>query len=115
MLRPLEGMFRAEQFPNLLVGLEMSDDAAVYRINDEVAVVQTIDFFTPIVDDPYDYGAIAAANAMSDVYAMGGIKSLLSSNIPARYCVNYEIVLILTHTKFLSTPTQSGFVFATIE
>jgi selenide,water dikinase len=65
-------MFTAEQYPNLLVGLEVSDDAAVYRINDEVAVVQTIDFFTPIVDDPYDYGAIAAANAMSDVYAMGG-------------------------------------------
>jgi selenide,water dikinase len=65
-------MFTAERYPNLLVGLEISDDAAVYRINDEVAVVQTVDFFTPIVDDPYDYGAIAAANAMSDVYAMGG-------------------------------------------
>jgi selenide,water dikinase len=69
-------MFTAEQHPNLLVGLEISDDAAVYRINDEVAVVQTIDFFTPIVDDPYDYGAIAAANAMSDVYAMGGEVTL---------------------------------------
>ncbi len=76
MLRPLEGMFRAEQYPDLLVGLEVSDDAAVYRINDEVAVVQTIDFFTPVVDDPYDYGAIAAANAMSDVYAMGGEVTL---------------------------------------
>jgi selenide,water dikinase len=65
-------MFRAEQYPNLLVGLEVSDDAAVYRINDEVAVIQTLDFFTPVVDDPYDYGAIAAANAMSDIYAMGG-------------------------------------------
>ena len=72
VLRPLEGMFRAERHPNLLVGLEVSDDAAVYRINDEVAVVLTVDFFTPVVDDPYDYGAIAAANAMSDVYAMGG-------------------------------------------
>jgi selenide,water dikinase len=69
-------MFTAEQHPNLLVGLEVSDDAAVYKINDEVAVVQTIDFFTPIVDDPYDYGAIAAANAMSDVYAMGGEVAL---------------------------------------
>jgi selenide,water dikinase len=76
VLRPLEGMFRAEQYPNLLVGLEVSDDAAVYRINDEVAVIQTVDFFTPIVDDAYDYGAIAAANAMSDVYAMGGEVTL---------------------------------------
>jgi selenide,water dikinase len=65
-------MFRAEQYPELLVGLEVSDDAAVYRINDNVAIIQTLDFFTPVVDDPYDYGAIAAANAMSDVYAMGG-------------------------------------------
>jgi selenide,water dikinase len=73
-------MFRAEQYPNLLVGLEVSDDAAVYRINDEVAVIQTIDFFTPVVDDPYDYGAIAAANAMSDVYAMGG-EVVLALNV----------------------------------
>ena len=76
VLRPLEGMFRAEQYPNLLVGLEISDDAAVYKISDEVAVVQTVDFFTPVVDDPYDYGAIAAANAMSDVYAMGAEVTL---------------------------------------
>ena len=69
-------MFRADQYPHLLVGLEVSDDAAVYKINDEVAVIQTIDFFTPVVDDPYDYGAIAAANAMSDVYAMGGEVAL---------------------------------------
>jgi selenide,water dikinase len=76
VLRPLEGMFPPEKYPNLLVGLEVSDDAAVYRINDEVAVIQTVDFFTPIVDDAYDYGAIAAANAMSDVYAMGGEVAL---------------------------------------
>jgi selenide,water dikinase len=76
VLRPLEGMFTAEQYPNLLVGLEVSDDAAVYRISDEVAVIQTVDFFTPVVDDAYDYGAIAAANAMSDVYAMGGEVAL---------------------------------------
>ena len=73
-------MFQAEQYPNLLVGLEVSDDAAVYRINDEVAAIQTVDFFTPVVDDPYDYGAIAAANAMSDVYAMGG-EVVLALNI----------------------------------
>jgi selenide,water dikinase len=69
-------MFTAGQYPNLLVGLEVSDDAAVYRVSDEVAVIQTVDFFTPVVDDPYDYGAIAAANAMSDVYAMGGEVTL---------------------------------------
>lgn len=61
------------QNPNLLVGTATSDDAAVYRINDEQALVQTLDFFTPIVDDPYTYGQIAASNSLSDVYAMGGL------------------------------------------
>lgn len=69
-------MFTADRYPNLLVGLEVSDDAAVYKITDEIAVIQTVDFFTPVVDDAYDYGAIAAANAMSDVYAMGGEVTL---------------------------------------
>src|SRR6195952_5253143 len=59
--------------PNLLVGLEVSDDGAVYRISDDLALVQTVDFFPPIVDDPYTFGAIAAANALSDIYAMGGV------------------------------------------
>ncbi len=59
-------------FPDLLVGNESSDDAAVYRINDTQAIVATTDFFMPIVDDPYDFGRIAATNAISDVYAMGG-------------------------------------------
>jgi selenide,water dikinase len=58
--------------PNLLIGLDIQDDAAVYRIADDMALVQTVDFFPPIVDDPYTFGAIAAANALSDVYAMGG-------------------------------------------
>lgn len=57
---------------NLIVGLEKADDAGVYRVSDELALIQTVDFFTPIVDDPYWFGQIAAANAMSDVYAMGG-------------------------------------------
>ena len=57
--------------PNLLVGFDESDDAAVYRLSDELALVQTVDFFPPVVDDPYDFGRIAAANALSDVYAMG--------------------------------------------
>src|SRR5262245_40637383 len=56
----------------LLVGIETSDDAAVYQINDTQAIVATTDFFMPIVDEPYDFGAIAATNAISDVYAMGG-------------------------------------------
>lgn len=56
----------------MLVGTATSDDAGIYRLSDETALVQTVDFFTPIVDDPYDFGAIAAANALSDVYAMGG-------------------------------------------
>lgn len=73
-------MFPAERYPELLVGLEVSDDAAVYKISDDVAVIQTLDFFTPVVDDPYDYGAVAAANAMSDVYAMGG-EVVLALNI----------------------------------
>ena len=59
-------------FPNLLVGTESADDAAVYKINDTQAIIATTDFFMPIVDDPYDFGRIAATNAISDVYAMGG-------------------------------------------
>jgi len=58
--------------PNVLVGFDTADDAGVYKLTPELALVQTVDFFTPIVDDPYTFGAIAAANALSDVYAMGG-------------------------------------------
>ena len=82
MLRALDNLFPAEQHPNLLVGLGSPDDAAVYRLNDEQALIQTVDFFTPIVDTPYEYGAIAAANALSDVYAMGG-EVLFALNIAA--------------------------------
>ena len=66
--------------PNLLVGAQTADDAAVYRIDDGTAIVQTVDFFTPVVDDPREFGAIAAANALSDVYAMGG-RPLFALNI----------------------------------
>ena len=66
--------------PNLLVGVDTADDAAVYRLNDETALVQTVDFFPPVVDDAFSFGAIAAANAFSDVYAMGG-RPLLALNI----------------------------------
>ncbi len=69
-----------QRHPDLLVGLERSDDAAVYRLNTNQAVIQTVDFFPPIVDDPYVYGMVAAANAMSDVYAMGG-RVLLALNV----------------------------------
>lgn len=58
--------------PQVLLGFETSDDAGIYKLSDDCALVQTVDFFTPIVDDPYEFGAIAAANALSDVYAMGG-------------------------------------------
>src|SRR6476661_866282 len=58
--------------PNLIVGTETHDDAGVYRLTDDLALVQTLDFFPPVVDDPFVYGQIAAANALSDVYAMGG-------------------------------------------
>ena len=63
-------------FPNLLVGTETADDAAVYKLNDELAIVATTDFFMPIVDDPFEFGRIAATNALSDVYAMGGMPLL---------------------------------------
>ncbi len=63
---------QAGMFPDLLVGLDSSDDAAVYKLNDEQAIIATTDFFMPIVDDPFDFGRIAATNAISDVYAMGG-------------------------------------------
>ena len=68
--------------PNLLVGTATCDDAGVYRLDGETALIQTVDFFTPIVDDPYDFGRIAAANSLSDVYAMGG-RPLLCMNILA--------------------------------
>jgi selenium donor protein len=71
VLRPLQGVFNAPDFPDLLVGLQEPDDAAVWRLPDGRALVVTTDFFTPVVDEPYDYGAIAAANALSDIYAMG--------------------------------------------
>lgn len=65
---------------NLIVGMETSDDAGVYRLNDEQAIVQSVDFFTPVVDDPYAFGQIAAANALSDIYAMGA-KPLTAMNL----------------------------------
>lgn len=82
VLRPLANLFNPAAYPDLLVGLGRADDAAVYRLSDTQALVATVDFFTPIVDDPYSYGAIAAANSLSDVYAMGG-RPLFALNIAA--------------------------------
>lgn len=84
-LQDLEKILRSmpvPSHPDILVGTETSDDAAVYRISDEAAIVQTVDFITPVVDDPYDFGSIAAANALSDIYAMGA-KPLFALNIVA--------------------------------
>jgi selenide,water dikinase len=79
-LFPLLGSLPKVTDPNVLVGSATADDAAIYRLDDERALVLTTDFFTPIVDDPYDFGAVAAANALSDVYAMGG-KPLTALNL----------------------------------
>src|SRR5688572_4813954 len=79
-LLPLRGGLPPITDPNVLIGASTADDAAVYRLNDQCALVLTTDFFTPIVDDPHDFGAIAAANALSDVYAMGG-RPLTGLNI----------------------------------
>jgi selenide,water dikinase len=82
VLRPLKDIFDPASYPDLMVGLSSPDDAAVWRLSDEQAIVITTDFFTPVVDTPYEYGAIAAANSLSDVYAMGG-KPFLALNIAA--------------------------------
>lgn len=75
----LDKLPRGEKDPNLLIGYDSKDDAAVYRVSDEVAVVQTLDFFPPMLDDPYLFGQIAATNALSDIYAMGGtVKTALN-------------------------------------
>ena len=77
--RILEKLPRGEKDPNLLVGYDSRDDAAVYQVTEELALVQTVDFFPPMVDDPYIFGQVAAANALSDVYAMGGeVKTALN-------------------------------------
>ena len=76
----------------LLVGLETSDDAAIYKISDDIAVIQTLDFFTPVVDDPYLFGQIAAANALSDVYAMGGVPKLALNIVCFPNCLDVEIL-----------------------
>ena len=78
----MKDIFDSDSFPDLLVGLREPDDAAVWRLDEDRAIVVTTDFFTPVVDDAYDYGSIAAANSLSDVYAMGG-QPFLALNVAA--------------------------------
>ena len=78
--------------PNLMVGFDSSDDAAVYRISDELAMIQTVDFFPPVVDDPYTFGQIAATNALSDVYAMGGTPKLAMNLLAFPSCLPLDVV-----------------------
>jgi selenide,water dikinase len=77
---------------NLIVGIETSDDAAVYRVTDEIAMIQTVDFFTPIVDDPYMFGQIAAANSLSDVWAMGGEPAVALNIVGFPNCLDPAIL-----------------------
>ena len=77
---------------NLLVGFHTSDDAAVYKISEEIAMIQTVDFFTPIVDDPFEFGQIGAANAISDVYAMGGIPKVALNIVGFPNCLDPAIL-----------------------
>ncbi len=85
-------MFAKKDYPDLLIGLGEPDDAAVWRLDDDRVLIATTDFFTPVVDDPYDYGAISAANSLSDIYAMGGTPFLalnvaaLPANLPPEIC-----------------------------
>jgi selenide,water dikinase len=82
LLAPTQGVFDPANYPDLLIGLGSPDDAAVWKLDDKRGLVFTTDFFTPIVDNPYDYGRIAATNAISDVYAMGG-RPFMALNIAA--------------------------------
>ena len=81
-MRPLSEIYSQDSYPRVLVGLSEPDDAAVYQLDSTRAIISTTDFFPPVVDDPYDFGAIAAANALSDVYAMGG-RPLMAINLVA--------------------------------
>lgn len=78
--------------PNLLVGIETSDDGAIYKVNEETALIQTLDFFTPVVDDPFIFGQVAAANALSDIYAMGGEPKVALNIVAWPNCVNPAIL-----------------------
>ena len=97
LARLMRDALPAGPFPDLLVGTQSSDDAAVYRLNDDQALIATTDFFMPIVDDPRDFGRIAATNALSDVYAMGGrpILALALVGMPINVLPHDTIAAIL--------------------
>ena len=86
------GRLPAAKDDRLMVGVETADDAAVYRVSDEVALIQTVDFFPPMVDDPFTFGQIAAANALSDVYAMGGEPRLALNVVAFPNCLGAEVL-----------------------
>lgn len=111
----------AQAFPGLMVGTETADDAAVYRLNDEQALIATTDFFMPIVDDPYDFGRIAATNALSDVYAMGGtpIMALAIVGMPINVLPRETIAEILRGGQDVCTragiPVAGGHTIDSVE
>jgi selenide,water dikinase len=110
-LRPLSDTFQAADYPALLVGLSEPDDAAVYQLNETQAIISTTDFFPPVVDAPYAFGAIAAANALSDVYAMGG-DPLFAINLAA-FPENLELSILSDILRGgADTVKQSGAVIA---
>jgi selenide,water dikinase len=111
VLRPIQNLFDPAAYPDLLVGLGEPDDAAVWRLDDERALVLTTDFFTPVVDEAYDYGSIAAANALSDIYAMGG-RPFLALNIAAFPTDLPEEILSNILRGGAETARQAGVVIA---
>lgn len=92
MAKVLETLPRNDFNENLLVGLDTSDDAAVYKLTEEIALIQTLDFFTPMVDDPYTFGQISASNALSDVYAMGGVPSVCMNIVCFPSCYDMKVL-----------------------
>lgn len=92
ILAEVVGRLSAAKDYRLMVGVETADDAAVYRVSDEVALIQTVDFFPPMVDDPFTFGQIAAANALSDVYAMGGEPRLALNVVAFPNCLGAEVL-----------------------
>lgn len=92
ILAEVVGRLPAVMDGNLLVGVETADDAAVYRVSDEVALIQTVDFFPPMVDDPFTFGQIAAANALSDVFAMGGEPRLALNVVAFPNCLGADVL-----------------------
>ncbi|MCC5890402.1 MAG: selenide, water dikinase SelD [Alkalibacterium sp.] len=103
----LHNLPETKKDPNLLVGLDTGDDAGVYKLTDDLAIVQTLDFFTPIVDDPYDFGQVAAANALSDVYAMGGTP-ITALNIVAFPIFNLDKDILTEILKGASDKVQEA-------